>query len=148
MIRAHGLGAIAVLLMAGCAAHLTTPGAQPEGGPVVAAGANNEPAPTIPPGCTPPSPLPPNAEYVPGEVLFKFKQPASAAELEAAKAHFGFTAISELGNMGIYKASFTGSVRQKIVDMLCDGRFEYAEPNGIVRLDPRETSGGFGVQAR
>lgn len=159
-MKAPGLGAIALLaILTGCAANLTGPvqasgsaapglspaptaldGAAPEGGGnMVAAGGNQgavqEPSPSVPAGCTPPSPLPPDADYVPGEVLFKFKQPPSAADLAAAKAHFGFTELRELGTIGIYKASFAGTVRQKLVDMHCDGRFEFAEPNGIVRID-------------
>jgi hypothetical protein len=163
-MKAHGLGAIALFVLTGCAANLTdspvqtsgstapaeSPKAAPSGGSLeaggnlVAAGSHGpkpEPASSVPAGCVPPSPLPPDADYVPGEVLFKFKQPPTQAELEAAKAHFGFTELRELGTIGIYKASFAGTVRQKLVDMHCDGRFEFAEPNGIVRIDPRETSG-------
>lgn len=167
-MKAHGLGVVALIVLTGCAANLTgsvqasgsaAPDLSPAptaidgvagegGGNVVAAGGNHgpkpEPSPSVPAGCTPPSPLPSDAEYVPGEVLFKFKQPPTPAELAAAKAHFGFTELRELGAIGIYKASFAGSVRQKLVDMHCDGRFEFAEPNGVVRLDPRETSGGLG----
>jgi hypothetical protein len=162
-MKAHGLGVIALFVLTGCAAGLTgpvqtsasAPAASPEakasggaldggGNPVAVGGTHGaapEPAPSVPAGCTPPSPLPPDADYVPGEVLFKFKQPATPAELEAAKAHFGFTALRELGTIGIYQASFAGTVRQKLVDMHCDGRFEFAEPNGIVRIDPRESAG-------
>lgn len=161
-MKALGLGAIALFVLTACAANLTgpvqasgstaeSPQAAPSGGTLegggnlIAAGGNHgsqpEPSPSVPGGCTPPSPLPADADYVPGEVLFKFKQPPTPTELEAAKAHFGFTALRELGTIGIYKASFAGTVRQKLVDMHCDGRFEFAEPNGIVRIDPRETSG-------
>jgi hypothetical protein len=157
-MKAPVLGAIALMVLTGCAASLTGPvqtsaespkpapsaGSLESGGNLIASGAPGaqpEPAPSVPAGCTPPSPLPPDADYVPGEVLFKFKQPATSAELEAAKAHFGFTELRELGTIGIYKASFAGTVRQKLVDMHCDGRFEFAEPNGIVRIDPRESEG-------
>lgn len=155
-MKTIGIGVIALFALLGCAANLTDPAASaqssgtvetsaasPAPGSQLEASGTPAPAPSVPAGCVPPSPLPADTEYVPGEVLFKFKQPPTDSELEAAKAHFGLTATSQLGGLGIYKGSFTGSVPQMIVDMICDGRFEFAEPNGIIRIDPRETNGGL-----
>jgi thermitase len=76
----------------------------------------------------------PEAQFVPGEVLVKFKTDlASAAEEGQVKKKLGLKTVEQIEELGVQRVEVRPGDEEKIVEKLqSDPAVEYAEPNYIV----------------
>ena len=89
------------------------------------------------------------AEYVPGELIVKFKDGVSKGSMRQARNARGLRTLREFGRPGLQKLQLRrgGSVEQAARDLVKSGLVEYAEPNYILhKLDVVPNDPRFGDQ--
>lgn len=84
------------------------------------------------------------AEFVPGEVLVKFKSEVKKGDIDSLKADFGLQTVKVFKRIGVHHLNIHGDLTvEKLIDLLGQGPMvEYAVPNYIRYLnispnDPR-----------
>jgi hypothetical protein len=72
-------------------------------------------------------------QYIPGEILVKFKPGVREAEINALVTSYGASVIKHVAEIDVYRIKIpSGSSVDKMVSIFSsDPRCEYAEPNSI-----------------
>ena len=75
-------------------------------------------------------------QFIPGEVLVKFKAGLTGEEIEAIREGYGLSLMKRIGTTGVYRFKIPPTWRvEDAVDALNeDPHVEYAEPNYLVRI--------------
>lgn len=83
------------------------------------------------------------AEYVPGQMLVKFKVGVSSTQIDSLNELHGVTIIRKLERLDVLllKIPEDRTVPQMVEVYQKNPNVEYAEPNAVVRIPPIETKG-------
>jgi hypothetical protein len=75
-------------------------------------------------------------QFVPGEVLVKFKAGVTREEIDATRETYGLSLMNRLKGIGVYRFKIPpGSTVEDMVDTLMkNSQVEYAEPNYTVGI--------------
>jgi thermitase len=79
----------------------------------------------------------PEAPFVPGEVLVKFKAGLTSAKVDKVKKELGLATVGQIAELGVQKMKVRPGDEQKLIEKLrSDPAVEYAEPNYILYAMP------------
>jgi subtilisin family serine protease len=87
-----------------------------------------------------------SAEFVPGEVLIKFKEKATQAEMKALHSYLQAQEIRRIKPIGVRRIKLPSdiSVKEAVAHYKMDPNVEYAEPNYIIHFAAMPTDSDFG----
>ncbi len=86
-----------------------------------------------------------SAEFVPGEVLIKFKESATQAEMKALHSNLRAQEIRRIEPIGVRRIKLPSdiSVKEAVAHYEMDPNVEYAEPNYIIHFAAMPTDSDF-----
>ena len=86
------------------------------------------------------------ADFVPGEVLVKFKKGATRAKITALHSKMGVREIRRIERIGVRRISLPSdiSVNEAIAQYKMDPNVQYAEPNYIIHFTAMPNDSAFG----